>query len=201
MAKIEASISAINNFKNSVSRFLNDASDRANTVNALYDELNNYTFGLIKKTEDALAKAEKTIKFGENKLKTLERELKQLEAQLRSTPPTITETTTDSNGNCYSYQVPNPAYQALERAIAKTQNRLSRVENSLRNTVTLKGQIDRERITLNGCMKDFQEQMSGMANNFKEIGAKSTTAIEKLDKLSNVIASYHAVKINGGWLD
>ena len=75
------------------------------------------------------------------------------------------------------------------------------VSSALRNTVTLKGQIDRERITLNGCMKDFQEQMSGMANNFKEIGAKSTTAIEKLDKLSNVIASYHAVKINGGWLD
>lgn len=201
MARIEASITAISNFKNNVITFQNTASDTASSAFNLYDELTNYTFSLIKTTEDGLAKADKVLKFGDKKQKSLEQELKSLESQLRSTPPTVTETTTDSNGNTHSYQVPNPAYQALQRAIAKAQNRLNRLENTIRRAETLTRQIEQERMTLNTCLKEFQEHIKSASSNFKDVSASTSTAVEKLDKLINVISNYHAVKIGGGWLD
>jgi len=200
MTRIRASVSAIKRFESCAADFQRTASDASSTVFELYAQLINYTFDLLKSAEECIFRADKIISSGEAKRERLEQELKRLEAELAKTPPTVTESYSDGEGNTYFREVANPAYHALQRAISQVQDRISKVRSVLNRTNVLKNRIESEKMTLNACLGDFDGQKKSAFTAFKNIDEKTSLAVKKLKSLTDIVSGYNGVKIGGGLL-
>lgn len=197
MAKIRASASAVKRFETGVEAFQRTSAENASAVSELYAQLFNYTSDLFNSAEECSLRADKIISSGENKMVRLGQELKRLEAELEKTPPTVTESYSDGNGNTYYREVANPAYYALQRAISQVQGRISKVRSVLNRTNVLKNRIESEKITLNACLTDFDGQKKSALTAFKNIDEKNSLAVKKLKRLTDIILKYNGVKMSG----
>ena len=136
----------------------------------------------------------------EKKYKQLEKELRIIESELRSTPPTITETHCDSEGNVHTSTSTNPRYTELQRALREVQNKIYKVQSVIAKSNTLKTQMQSEFNALQTSIKEFTMLWQETDSDFKMINENNFKANEKLDKIIRIVENYMQVSINGGWI-
>lgn len=197
---IEVSAQVVIEFKNKIQTFDNDCRNNVLQIKTYYDELINFTYNLVQKLEKSIEHINRVLMKAEKKYKQLEKELRIIESELRSTPPTITETHCDSEGNVHTSTSTNPRYTELQRALREVQNKIYKVQSVIAKSNTLKTQMQSEFNTLQTSIKEFTMLWQETDSDFKMINENNFKANEKLDKIIRIVENYMQVSINGGWI-
>lgn len=197
---IEVSAQVVIEFKNKIQTFDNDCRNNVMQIKTYYDELINFTYNLVQKLEKSIEHINRVLMKAEKKYKQLEKELRIIESELRSTPPTITETHCDSEGNVHTSTSTNPRYTELQRALREVQNKIYKVQSVIAKSNTLKTQMQSEFNTLQTSIKEFTMLWQETDSDFKIISENNFKVNEKLDKIIHIVENYMQVSINGGWI-
>lgn len=196
IAKVEVNRKTVLEFIQKIKDFEVNCNNNASLIKAYYDELIDFTNKLIQKTSKALDNIQKVIFNANKKYQLLEKELKKLESQLRQTPPTITETHYDSEGNAHTTTTSNPEYVQLQKKIGEVRNKINKVQSIINRSNHLLFQIQNEYNNLQNCIKEFTSLEFESLNTFKKINENNGNATKKLEKIVHILEGYLEVSIN-----
>ncbi len=195
MAKANVNISDVNRFLSAINTQYTDIQATINRMQNMVGVSIESVAAEIQKAERAIAECEKQI--GElNEQKTqLEAERTSLESELASTPPTITESYEDENGETKTREVPNPAYAALQQSIAQVSFQIDAVESAIQVLTNLKTQLINQKAILISSMRQLNECNSNLSASLTEFGALSQEASSKLSNALQVLQEYSETPI------
>ena len=195
MAKANVNIQDVTGFENSISRETDEMYRLSNDVSFKLNETTEKITAEKEKMSEALSKCAEGIARLSIKIEVLNAELEQLRAELAATPPTITVTETDEDGNSYEVEVPNPAYEALLDQIAIVEQKIAELE-ALKNmflALQHQGQLQEEQ--LSRALEELQGLRSDLRDHFQQINNYSDEAVRKLRDIKNILEEYRETKI------
>ncbi len=195
MAKANVSIQNVTSFRDTIGR----ESEELNRINNDFSNQLNSTSERInvekEKINSILAKISSGIAKVSAKIEELNAELKELEAELAATPPTITITSTDEDGNTTTEEVPNPAYEALLAQIAQVQEKINQLEEILSLFEELQNRATKQNEMLSQALKKIEELKEELTAHHQQLNNFSQEAVQKLRSINQVLEEYKATKI------
>lgn len=196
MAKACANIADINKFSESISR----QKESVYTIrDSFYNALRDAEAQIIQEkdcAEDVRGRCSQAIQTLQGKIEDLESKLAALEAELAATPPTITVTSTDSEGNTHEEEVPNPAYHALLGEIAEVESELGELQALMGELQELQAKVNEQKDRLDQALQKTQEFLETFNSSIQKMGSNAESTIEKLKRIEQVLQEYLSVRIN-----
>lgn len=193
--RVKVSVSDVDLLKKSVESAREDSMAAGSSfiyeVESSYSRLDHartVSYGFAREAQEKLDKVN-------DEIDKLESEKAALEAELAVTPPTITVTCTDEDGNTYTEEIPNPRYAELESEIADVESKLGPLhEESSR----LQRKID-ENIANAKKAESLMERCRGLnstvSNKLSSIDNESSMVSRKLNQVIEAIERYKFIKM------
>lgn len=147
------------------------------------------------KAEYVLDRCAQSIQILDSKIAELEGKLASLQAQLAATPPTITETETDEEGNSYTVERPNPAYIALQGEIASCESELSRLKALRERFIALQMQTESQKDMLTNATNKLDMILEAVNSCIQKLGEINAIATEKLTRIVQQLYDYLGLRI------
>ena len=123
MAFAHVNIADVSRFKESISDakevFFHTQDQFYNTLDIAAEKVNEG----IREAKELIERCQKSIQALEREIERLQEVLAGLRASLAVTPPTITETTQDEEGNVKTEEYPNPRYLELQSSLKRKASR------------------------------------------------------------------------------
>jgi hypothetical protein len=195
MAKAQVNIESVDNFRQTVAQQRETIGEMNSNLISSASEMADKIAAELEKANQASSKCEQAKNTLSAKQEESNTQIEELYSQLASTPETITETSTDEDGNTTSEEVPNPEYAQLQGEIASVQARIDLLNglqgrlDSLMNNL----QIQKDLLSVSGSeVLEIIDTLSAQNTNFSN---RSETAVEKLDKIRGALQDYLDTKI------
>lgn len=144
---------------------------------------------------DVLSRCASSIAQVENKLYDLNNKLQSLQAELAATPPYILVTYTDSEGNSWTVEEPNPAYEALEAEIADVSAEIDALEDVLAMLHEIQESANKQLVMLNKAYQELQNLRQDLNGHFSQLQEAADEATRKLKNIFFVLSDYKNTKL------
>ena len=193
--RVKVSVSDVDLLKKSVESAREDSvaagSSFIHELESSYSRLDHartISYGFAREAQEKLDKVN-------DEIDKLESEKAALEAELAVTPPTITVTCTDEDGNTYTEEIPNPRYAELESEIADVESKLGPLHEEASR---LQRKID-ENIANAKKAESLMERCRGLnstvSNKLSSIDNESSMVSRKLGQVIEAIERYKLIKM------
>ena len=195
MPLAHVNIGDVSKFKESIS----DAKDVFfNTQDKFYNTLDIATRKVnegIREAKELIERCQKSIQALEHKIESLQEVLAGLQASLAATPPTITETTQDEEGNIKTEEYPNPRYQELQSEISSCEAEISAVKSQQEQFKHLQQSINADKERLDQTIQSFQASLDAVSDQYERLNSVSEEAVNKLTKIEETLHKYLEEKL------
>lgn len=195
MAKAQVNIESVENFRQTVAQQRETIGELNSNLISSASEMTDKIAEELEKANQVSGKCEQAKTTLSAKQEEANAQIEDLYSQLASTPETITETSTDEDGNTTSEEVPNPEYARLQGEIASVQARIDLLNglqgrlDALMNNL----QTQQDLLSVSGAeVLEIIDALSTKSTNFSNL---SETAVEKLDKIRETLQDYLDTKI------
>lgn len=195
MAKACVNISDVSRFSQAVNTQSNDIQSTITSLQSAVNAAIESVRSEIQKADTAIAQCTAKITVCQSKISTLQSLLNSLHAKLASTPPTITRTWEDENGETHSETIPNPEIAVLEAQIAGVQQELDAVQKELERLQGIKRQLEEQKAKLSEAQSKLGECLSELSACASEFTALSQEASTKLTNVIQVLHEYMGMRI------
>ena len=195
MAKAQVNIESIENFHNSVNQQKESVENFSEQIISYASEMSDAIAQELQKAEQTASKCEQAKSTVSAKIEEANAQIESLYSQLASTPETITETSTDEDGNIVSEEVPNPEYARLQGEIASIQARLDRLDGlqARLDAVMSRLQTQKDLLSVSGVeVLEIIDALTARRANFSDL---SSNATEKLSSIREKLQEYLDTKI------
>lgn len=190
MSKACVSYNIVGKVKDNNSNILANINEVDYMVLKAIDELDNEFNSKINVYNNLLAKLGDSSIKASDKLESYSRKLTSAKAQASSTPKTITEKTTDSEGNIVTKSVNNPAYAAAQNNLQNSQQNVSAATNTLNNINSYKNNIEAKLQNLNNLKRNLIAIQDSFKKQLNSLNVYVESASRNLDKILNIINNY-----------
>lgn len=196
MAIAKVNIASVEKFAQSIEKQKVTAEEIRGQFFAMSNEVIEQVAVEKDKAEGVLGKVELTQHSLNNKLDDVNAQLDNLYTDLAATPETITETSTDEEGNTTETEVPNPTYVQIQDEIGVVKTKISTLENLSVRLDGLKAFTEQQLEILNVAIIQINEANETINESTAAISSIAETAIEKLKQIKEVLHEYKETKIN-----
>lgn len=195
MSKANVNIDDVTSFQNSIK----SETETLNGINANFSqqlgEINEQVKLEKKKINVALDNCKKGINKLTIKIEELNEQLELLQAKLAATPPTITTTVTDDEGNSSTVEEPNPEYLAIQNQIVEIEQKIETLENLLMLFEELQTKATQQIMLLEQVVAQLQELREEIGCQLSQLEGYSEEAISKLKNIEQTLQEYMDTKI------
>lgn len=195
MSKANVNIDDVTSFQNSIK----SETETLNGINANFSqqlaEINEQVKQEKKKINVALDNCKKGINKLTIKIEELNEKLELLQAKLAATPPTITTTITDDEGNSSTVEEPNPEYLAIQNQIVEVEQKIETLENLLMLFEELQTKATQQIMLLEQVVAQLQELREEIGSQLSQLEGYSEEAISKLKNIEQTLQEYMDTKI------
>ncbi len=195
MALAHVNIADVSKFKESISNakdvFFNTQDKFYNTLDIATGKVNEG----IREAKELIERCQKSIQALERKIESLQEVLAGLQASLAATPPTITETTQDEEGNIKTEEYPNPRYQELQSEISSCEAKISAVKSQQEQFKLLQQSINAAKERLDQAIQSFQTSLDAVSDQYERLNSVSEEAVNKLTKIEEILHKYLEEKL------
>ena len=195
MALAHVNIADVSKFKESISDakgvFFDTQDKFYNTLDIAIEKVNEG----IREAKELIERCQRSIQALERKIESLQEVLAGLQASLAATPPTITETTQDEEGNIKTEEYPNPKYLELQSEISSCEAEISAIRSKQEQFKFLQQSINAAKERLDQAIQSFQTSLDAVADQYKRLNSVSEEAVNKLTKIEEILHKYLEEKL------
>ena len=195
MAFAHVNIADVSRFKESISDakevFFHTQDQFYNTLDIATEKVNEG----IREAKELIERCQKSIQALEREIERLQEVLAGLQASLAVTPPTITETTQDEEGNVKTEEYPNPRYLELQSEISSCEAEISAIKSQQEQFKSLQQRINSDKERLDHAIQSFQTSLDTVSDQYERLNSVSEEAVNKLTKIEEVLHKYLEEKL------
>ena len=195
MASAHVNIEDVANFERTIQTENENLNSLASSFSSTLDRTEEDLNSQLSTLNEAMSKCSAAIVSVSAKIEELQDELESLEAELAVTPPTITVTYTDDEGNSYSVEEPNPAYIALENKIAEVESEISRMQSILDQLKSVQYKIQQQLEKVSTAIRQVGEYRSELGGRMSSLNNYADEAVRKLRNIQDALYRYRDTKI------
>lgn len=195
MARARVNIESVENFRNSVNQQKESVENISEQIISNASEMSDAIAQELQKAEQTASKCEQAKSTVSAKIEEANAQIESLYSQLASTPETITETSTDEDGNTVSEEVPNPEYARLQGEIASVQARLDRLDGLQARLDAVMSRLQTQKDLLSVSGAEVLEIIDGLTARRANFSNLSSNATEKLSSIREKLQEYLDTKI------
>ena len=195
MAKANVNIADVHSFETSVSHETESLNRLQGEFSSRLDSTNELIVAEKRIVERADTKCGEAFTKISVKINILKQRLEQLRAELAVTPPTITVTETDEEGNSYEVEVPNPDYYALLSQISLVESQISQLQAMRDMVAELQRTAQKNLIALDKAVNDIALIREDLNEHLRKLNGYSEEAVRKLQRIQVVLEEYRTTKI------
>ena len=195
MSKANVNIDDVISFQNSIK----SETETLNGINANFSqqlaEINEQVKQEKKKINVALDNCKKGINKLTIKIEELNEKLELLQAKLAATPPTITTTVTDYEGNSSTVEKNNPEYLDIQNQIVEIGQKIETSKKLLMLFKELQAKATQQIMLLEQVVAQLQKLREEIGDQLSQLDGYSEEAISKLKNIVQTLQEYMDTKI------